>query len=1029
MFGRVSPANLAVFGLAFLLLIPGQLLAIEIDPDLVERMAAPARAADPELVPVVVVFDARPDFEALEEQLEGLPTVERRRRVITLLREQAAASQRALLDQLRAAPGGVEEIRSLWLSNSISFRGDRRALEILAASPVAGRAAENRVMAVVEAAARTGETVAPGETPPAGATSVIPNVWSLDWINVPQAWAAGYDGTGVLVAHLDSGVWFDHPDLASRIWYNPGEIPGNGVDDDGNGFVDDHRGWDFGDQDNDPTDDGWDFVGGGHGTHTAGTVAGDGTNGLRTGVAPGATLMVLKPTYTETGQASSFAVWEAQQYAIDMGADMMTMSLGAVGNLPPALLQGERYIGDALRLARVPLFTSAGNAHGQIDQRYELTGIGRVPAPWHEDPGVPYSSLSGVITVGATAYQDDTNWQYSSQGPANWSQVRPWSDWDPSTGEGLIKPDISAPGMGVSSLLRPDRYSQTNWNGTSMACPHAAGVAALMLDKNPTLTPAEIARILMTTSVDLGAPGKDNVFGAGRIDAAAALAAVPVGQKASVVVADARIDDGNGNGYLETGEPFALDLDLFNNNLVDASAVRIVAAVTAGTAFVTVDEGSVRASSVPAGTVQSPDTPPTFTVSPAARQGDEFEITFTLTTADGFLGQYDLPFQVGRPSIKDTSAGSLQLTVTDHGTLGWHDLDQLEGNGCGTAELGNLLYIGGFWGGTGTDYVADRDYTLVVPGDWIASSSPIGAIDEPTKKRSDQDLVAVFNDGNHPTPRGVQVTQRSMVWHGEDTEDFIVLEYEILNTGTTMLSDYHAALFCDWDMHFYDYNVAGTDPSRKLAWMSEWYVTQEHVGMMVLGDEPVSNVSVIDNANYVHPYLQLPDDSKYRFMNGQYSRASAEEDGEWSVVVAAGPWDIPSGGRVKVAFAIVHGTDLADLQSNADMADAVYAATPVGTGDAPRSHRNALAQNFPNPFNPVTSIQFEIAEEGEVFLAVYDLAGRRVRALAHRRFDGGRHTVSWDGRDDAGRTVASGTYLYRMTAGGETRTRKMTLLK
>ena len=186
---------------------------------------------------------------------------------------------------------------------------------------------------------------------------------------------------------------------------------------------------------------------------------------------------------------------------------------------------------------------------------------------------------------------------------------------------------------------------------------------------------------------------------------------------------------------------------------------------------------------------------------------------------------------------------------------------------------------------------------------------------------------------------------------------------------------------------------------------------------------------MVNNSHHVHPYLNLPDPSKYKFMTGEYHRASAEEDGEWSVVVAAGPWDIPSGGRVKVAFAIVHGDDLADLQANADMANAVYEATPVGTGQIPQSFRNELAQNYPNPFNPNTSIEFEIAEEDEVFLAVYDLAGRRVRALAHRRFDGGRHSVNWDGRDDSGNTVASGTYLYRMTAGGETRTRKMTLLK
>jgi subtilisin family serine protease len=842
-------------------------------------------------------------------------------------------------------------------------------------------------------------------------------------------WQSGYDGTGVIIGHIDSGVWFDHNDLAGRIWYNTGEIPDNGIDDDGNGLVDDWRGWDFADGDNDPTDDAWDFVGGGHGTHTAGTVCGDGTNGLRTGVAPGARIMVCKSQRSEDGYGTGTSVWESQQYVLEMGAHVITMSVGAIGNLPPALLQAERRVGDTLRLARVALFTSAGNAHGGIDPRYELTGIARVPAPWHEDPNVPYSSLSGVIAVGATAYQEDTNWQFSSQGPATWGHVLPWSDWDVEAGNALVKPDISAPGMGVSSLLRPNNYSQTNWNGTSMACPHAAGVAALMLSKNPTLTPADLARILMQTAVDLGDPGKDNVFGAGRIDAEAALAAVPLAQVASVVVSDATILDANGNGYLETGEEFALSIELFNNNLVDAGGLRIESSVTGGSQFVAVQNGSVMAGTVAAGQYGTPDTDPTFVVSSLARQGDRFEITVSLRTSDGWQEQFNLPFRIGRPDIVEQSAGVLNLSVTDHGTLGWSDLDQLEGTGCNATGLQNLLYIGGFWGGTGTDYVADRDYTLVTPGDWQVSTSPNGAIDEPARKRSDQDLVAIFNDGNHPDPRGVQVIQRSMVWHGEETEDFIVLEYEIVNTGLTFLNDYYAAVFGDWDLYYYDYNVAGTDRSRNLAWMSEWYVTQEHVGMMLLGDAPASNVSVINNAHHVHPYLNLPDPSKYKFMTGEYTRASAEDDGEWSVVVAAGPWDIPAGGRVKVAFAIVHGTDLADLQQNADTAHAIYAATPVGSGAAPVSYRLDLSQNFPNPFNPTTSIEFELAEDDEVYLAVYDLAGRRVRTLTHRRYDAGRHQVMWDGRDGSGNTVASGTYVYRMDSGGQTLTRKMTLLK
>jgi subtilisin family serine protease len=1018
---------LSLGALILLLTVPAQ--AIEIDSELAAKVAAPSRADGPVLVDILVVLDAPLAAEQIRGQLERLPREERRRQLIGILQEQAGATQSALLADLRTAGSGVEDVQSLWISNAIRLKGDQRALDILSTSPVEGWATENRATAVVEAAQKSEETIAPGDGPAEPLASVIPTVWSLDWINVPQAWATGYDGTGVLIAHLDSGVWFDHADLADRVWYNTAEIPDNGIDDDGNGYVDDFRGWDFGDRDNDPTDDAWDFVGGGHGTHTAGTVCGDGTNGLRTGVAPGAKIMVCKPTRTEDGYAITSAVWEAQQYALTMGADLMTMSLGAVGPLPLALLQGERYVGDALRFARVALFTSAGNAHGGIDPRYELTGVGRVPGPWHEDEDVPYSSLSGVITVGATAFQEDTNWEYSSQGPADWSAVRPWSDWDSASGNGLIKPDISAPGMGVSSLLRPNNYSQTNWNGTSMACPHAAGVAALMLNKNPTLTPADLARILMTTAVDLGSPGKDNVFGAGRIDAAAALDAVPLVQVASVVISEATLDDANGNGYLEPGEDFELLLGLFNNNLVDATALRIEAAVTGGTEYVTLTDGSVTAAGIPAGQAGVPNQNPSFTVTSVARQGDPFEITVTLRTSAGYFDQFDLPFKVGRPEIADHSAGALHLTVTDHGTLGWSDLDQLEGWGCGIKEVSNLLYIGGFWAGSGPSYVADNDYTLVAPGDWQASVSPVGAIDEPVAKRSDRDLVAVFNDGNHTNPRGVQVTQRSMVWEGADAEDFVVLEYDIINTSMTALNDYYAAVFCDWDIYYYDYNVGGTDLSRNLVWMSEMYVTQEHVGMMLLGGDAASNVSVIDNTQYVHPYLNLRDQDKYRFMTGELALHRADRDGEYSTVVAAGPYDIPSGGRVKVAFAIVHGRNLEDLESNADMANQVYAATPVGSDPVPISRRLDLSQNRPNPFNPNTAIEFEIPRDGEVHLAVYDVAGRMVRALAHRRYAAGRHSVIWDGRDDSGRVVASGTYFYRMTSSRETLTRKMTLLK
>jgi subtilisin family serine protease len=124
-------------------------------------------------------------------------------------------------------------------------------------------------------------------TPPVAALPDVPyfgslSEWNLNVINAPEPWAAGYTGEGVLVAVVDTGVDVNHPDLMSQLFVNAGEIAGNGIDDDGNGFIDDISGWDFVSSDNNADD------GNGHGTHVAGTIAAANNGTGVTGVAPGA---------------------------------------------------------------------------------------------------------------------------------------------------------------------------------------------------------------------------------------------------------------------------------------------------------------------------------------------------------------------------------------------------------------------------------------------------------------------------------------------------------------------------------------------------------------------------------------------------------------------------------------------------------------------------------------------------------------------------------------------------------------------
>jgi serine protease AprX len=264
-----------------------------------------------------------------------------------------------------------------------------------------------------------------------------------------------------------------------------------------------HYGWDFFDDDNDPMDDY------GHGTHTAGSVAGDGSAGTQTGVAPQATIMAVRINYYYGGEPT----WiQGMQFAVVHGASVLSTSLGSgQGNA------SFRTANENALTAGVYHSVSAANdgpAAGSI------RSPGDCPPPWFHPDQTYHGGRSAVVTVGATNSSDGIA-NFSSRGP-----VTSWSDYDNSNP--LMDPDISGPGVEVVSCRWSGSSGSgqyTTMSGTSMAAPHLAGVAALVLSANPSLTVAQVDSLIEVTSLDLGVPGKDNSYGAGRVDALAAVQA------------------------------------------------------------------------------------------------------------------------------------------------------------------------------------------------------------------------------------------------------------------------------------------------------------------------------------------------------------------------------------------------------------------------------------------------------------------------------------------------------------------------
>lgn len=1013
--------SLAIAAAALSLTVPAS--AMKIDPSLAAFLTGKDASAR---VRVLIIYDG--DHRLPDDILagaDGTPADKRRDRVLAALRKRMKTTN-AGAETVLTAPGlqnQISNVRELYLAGAVSFEGTAAVVNALAALPDNAVLFLDDMHATYDAthpAAPDGAKLLPASTDTA---------WGVKYINAHKVWnQLGYNGAGVIVGHIDTGVWLAHPDLAPGIWVNPGETPGNGIDDDNNGFIDDWHGWDFGDNDNDPNDN---SPTGGHGTHTAGTVIGRGVGSTLTGVAPGAKLIPVK-LWNAAGSGGTLGmVWAAEQYCVENGARVITMSLGFPGVIPTAFMRAERDNDANLRDAGVLLCNSAGNDHGGANLPPNELGLtARVPAPWNP-LAVPYSSTGGVLSVGGTGYKSNTGYSASSRGPAKWSDVDPYNDWPYLPGAGLTKPDICAPGVNVNSTVIGTGYSGDTWTGTSMACPHVAGVAALMLQKNPSLSPAGIDSVMELTALDLGTVGKDNIFGSGRIDALAAVQAVPTVQRPDIVW-KAVLPDPTGDRVLDAGQVTPIAFSLFNASQVqDATGITATLGVVANP-WVTVVDGSGAFPNLAASGIIGNNVLDSFSLNVAAGapQGYAFTMLLTVQADGGFQRTYDIDWYVGLPSYRTHNLGGIALTVTDQGIIGYMSDAGTEGQGMSYQNGAGGLFVGSFWAGTDLNYVCARDYsgngTVNENFEWRVTSTPNGRVADLGATNSDQTFRSVFSDAGHAAPKPLTVEQTSMTFAMPADDRFVILEYRLTNGGATALPTIYTGVFCDFDIASSGANLGGSDAARKLTYM--YSTGGPYFGIALLGGAAATNLTLINNPTYVYPTSAIDDGNKMRFLRAVLSTPTAATADDWGALTSKVVNLPANGGQAVVAYALVYGATLADLQQATDNANALYSPVAPVTDQLPVKVLH-LAQNRPNPFNPSTSIEYTVAREGQVRIDVFDMAGHRVRTLVDEAHAAGAYTAQWDGLDDQGSPAASGTYFCRMTSAGEVTSRKMTLVK
>jgi subtilisin family serine protease len=611
-----------------------------ITPDLIHEMTD---AGATEYLRINIRLAQQYDAEAFNNIRQSMTRQQRRTYVVNELKSFAAQTQQSVLTELETLQiaGEVNQVNALWIANVITCYATPSAIGQLAQHADIARIDidEERIL------------IDPVEFADATEDQLREITYNVAIMNVPQVWDMGFTGQDVVVAVLDTGVNYNHSDLQNNMWEHP-DFP--------------YHGWNFTSNSNNPMD----FHG--HGTHCAGTVAGDGTAGSQTGMAPSAKIMALQ-VLTASGGGTESGVWAAIEFGVEYGADVLSLSLGWQHSWGPDRAAWRTTMDNALA-AGVVAAVAAGN-EGDQQSAYPIPSNvrtpGDIPAPWRHPDQPDTGTRSAVVCVGATN-QSDNIASFSSRGPVTWQNVNPYNDYQYSPGAGLIRPDVVAPGVDVKSLRHNNNSGYTTMSGTSMATPGVAGVMALILSKNPGISPEEMSQLLEETALSFS-PFKSNTFGSGRVDALEAI--LNTSFPGPVYVSHAINDEqGNNNGQVNPTELISLDLALVNNS--DQVFEGVEAYVYTESPYITFIDSIAFFGNFDQG--QTVEVADAVSFQVANNIPGSYRIVFTIETTDGS--------EIWKSSF-EIVAGAPRLLMTSF------TIDDSEGNGNGILDAGEEAIV------------------------------------------------------------------------------------------------------------------------------------------------------------------------------------------------------------------------------------------------------------------------------------------------------------------------------------------------
>ncbi len=791
--------------------------------------------------------------------------------------------------------------------------------------------------------------------------SALASQYAITKIQAEAAWGVNTTtargDTNVVIGITDTGIEPNHPDLKNSIKHNYHD-PIDGIDNDHDGYIDNFSGWDLGENDNDPT-----YNKSPHGVHVSGIAAASTDNGIGiAGVGFHCKLLPVKIVDTAGVITSGY---EGIAYAADHGCAVINCSWGG----SDAGKMGQDVITYATINNNSLVVAAAGNDKSE-EEFY--------PA-----------SYQYVISVANTNSKDSvsvsSNYGYNI--------------------------DVCAPGTGIYSTYPVNSYKSLS--GTSMASPCAAGAAAIVKSFYSSYTALQVGERLKITCDNID-PFNTSIYtnklGAGRVNLFNALT-----QNATpAIVMTVRNETDNNDNLFMINDTIRITGSYTN---FFSPTTNVIATISSASAFVDILDSTATLGPIPTLGVENnnsnpfqirilPNAPLNLTV--------VLKLTYTDIATSYIHSEYfTLIANVGYVNI---AINDIALSVAGNGRIGYHDIDQIGGLGFTYKNKGSLLYEAGLMVGDNGAQISDgvRSAGITTDNDFQALTNIIEVI---PSVHSDFDVDAIFNDNLAASPLPVIVHHSAFAWTSSGNRKYVILKYMIKNTGSIQLVNLYAGIFADWDIDAvtFDSNRISFDAANKMGYAYYTGSKGIYAGIKLLSNSAPVVHYAIDNVVGGAGGVDLKTggfdgDKKYLTLSTNRNNAGIAGGGDDVIdVLSSGPFIVDPGDSIEVAFALIAGDSLSDIQASAVNAQIQY----YGIENI-RADNNNIINVYPNPTNGKSIIDIYVSEETMVELKIVDIFGQYVNTIASEKMLAGPHRIVYEAF-----ALASGLYFYQLLIGDQ----------